>query len=57
MSVRLNEGGRGGCNHPEDGMSYDVNGKCEFQDLITRYNVSMPARVCVGGGVHWCLCV
>jgi NADH dehydrogenase/NADH:ubiquinone oxidoreductase subunit G len=27
-------------NHPEDCMSCDVNGKCEFQDLITRYNVS-----------------
>lgn len=26
-------------NHPEDCMSCDVNGKCEFQDLIYRYKV------------------
>jgi NADH-quinone oxidoreductase subunit G len=26
-------------NHPEDCMSCDVNGKCEFQDLINRYQV------------------
>jgi hypothetical protein len=26
-------------NHPEDCMSCDVNGKCEFQDLIQRYQV------------------
>ncbi|WIA24002.1 hypothetical protein OEZ85_013628 [Tetradesmus obliquus] len=26
-------------NHPEDCMSCDVNGKCEFQDLINRYLV------------------
>ena len=42
-------------NHPEDCMSCDVNGKCEFQDLITRYKVGLslmasssigdPARV------------
>lgn len=31
-------------NHPEDCMSCDVNGKCEFQDLITRYNVSRLNR-------------
>lgn len=26
-------------NHPEDCMSCDVNGKCEFQDLISMYKV------------------
>ncbi|KAF8060297.1 hndD [Scenedesmus sp. PABB004] len=26
-------------NHPEDCMACDANGRCEFQDLITRYNV------------------
>lgn len=33
-------------NHPEDCMSCDVNGKCEFQDLITRYKASSR------GGAH-----
>lgn len=46
-------------NHPEDCMSCDVNGKCEFQDLINRYQV----RGMVGGwgwrrrrGRHAVLC-
>jgi NADH dehydrogenase/NADH:ubiquinone oxidoreductase subunit G len=26
-------------NHPEDCMSCDVNGRCEFQNLVTEYDV------------------
>lgn len=26
-------------NHPEDCMACDASGRCEFQTLITKYNV------------------
>jgi hypothetical protein len=46
-------------NHPEDCMSCDVNGKCEFQDLIQRYNVSFTVNL--RGALHFlragCLCL
>ncbi|GBF89579.1 ferredoxin [Raphidocelis subcapitata] len=32
-------------NHPEDCMTCDVNGRCEFQTLITRYQVPMLPKV------------
>ena len=44
-------------NHPEDCMTCEANGVCEFQDLIKKYNVRAPCVQCVRVCVCVCVCV